>query len=242
MGLVDTLNVLKICTNCGSQYISIVLSSAAGNFSEIGPTALLEPVLGLGTGIQYVAAAVTIAEKRQRAATLAAFLAASAAAVTTDPVTNTAMGATVASKIGYMKAIIIRGGGNNTVAKSISSSSLKEIVVFVNSVKTPVLDIHSYRTQFAYNSKLIITNMFQEHNARRCFQASAQKIQTVAPLAPLASTINTAAFIGWTSLGVGLIGFTVFGSLYLFQRVERKRWQNQNDEILIDGIFSFSEW
>ena len=62
--------------------MGIVLSSAAGNFSDIGPKVLLEPVFGLGTGIQYVAAAVTIAEKRQRIATLAAFLAASTATVT----------------------------------------------------------------------------------------------------------------------------------------------------------------
>jgi len=86
--------------------------------------------------------------------------------------------------------------------------------------------------------------MFQEHAARRYLQGSAQKIKTVAPtyLAPMASSqINTTALIGWTCLGVGLIGFTILGSLYLFQRAERKRWQNQNDEVLIDVIASLSE-
>ena len=71
MGLVNTFNVLKICANCGSQYMGIVLSSAAGNFSDIGPKVLLEPVLGLGTGYQFVKAAATAAERRQRIATLA---------------------------------------------------------------------------------------------------------------------------------------------------------------------------
>ena len=66
IGLVDTFNVLKLCVNCGSQYVSIVLSSAAGNFSDIGPKVLLEPVLGLGTGYQFVKAAATAAERRQR--------------------------------------------------------------------------------------------------------------------------------------------------------------------------------
>ena len=66
MGVIDTFNVLKICTNCGSQYVGIVLSSAAGNFSDIGTKVLLEPLSGLGTGIQYVAAVATIAEKRQK--------------------------------------------------------------------------------------------------------------------------------------------------------------------------------
>ena len=43
IGLVDTFNVLKLCVNCGSQYVGIVLSSAAGNFSDIGPKVFLEP-------------------------------------------------------------------------------------------------------------------------------------------------------------------------------------------------------
>jgi hypothetical protein len=85
--------------------------------------------------------------------------------------------------------------------------------------------------------------MFQEHTARRYLQGSAQKIKTVAPayLAPMGSTSTKTALIGWTCLGVGLIGFTILGSLYLFQRAERKRWQNKNDEIIIDIIASVSE-
>ena len=106
MGLVDTYSVLKLCINCGSQYVGVVLSSAAGNFSDIGPKVLFEPVLGLGTGYQFVKAAATAAERRQRIATLASFL----AAVNTDPTTNAAIGSAVASKIAYMKAILARGG------------------------------------------------------------------------------------------------------------------------------------
>ena len=145
-----------------------------------------------------------------------------------------------------MRALLTWGGGGYNIAKSISSSSLKEFAIIVDSVKTPVLDIHSYRTEFTYNSKMIIDNMFQEHKIRRYLQGSAQKIKTVAPtyLAPIAAAsikVNTTALIGWTCLGVGLIGFTILGSLYLFQRAERKRWQNQNDEVLIDVITSLSE-
>lgn len=122
------------------------------------------------------------------------------------------------------------------IAKSISSSSLKEFTIIVDSVKTPVLDIHPYRTEVTYNSKIIIENMFREHAARRYLQGSAQKIKTVAPtyLAPMAAAstrVNTTALICWTGLGIGLIGFTILGSLYLFQRAERKRWQNQNNVI-----------
>ena len=77
--------------------------------------------------------------------------------------------------------ILTRGGRNYNITKSIASSSLEEFAVVVNSVKTPVLDIHPYRTEFTYNNKMIIDNLFQEHTARRYLQRSAQKIKTVAP-------------------------------------------------------------
>lgn len=60
-------------------------------------------------------------------------------------------------------------------------------------------------------------------------------------MASASTKVNTTALIGWTCLGFGLISFTILGSLYLFQRAERKRWQNQNDEVLIDVIASLSE-
>jgi hypothetical protein len=93
---------------------------------------------------------------------------------------------------------------------------------------------------------MIIDNMFQEHTARRYLQGSAQKIKTVAPtyLAPIASAstkINTTALISWTCFDVGPIGFITFGALYLFQRVERKRWQNQNEGVIIDITTSLSD-
>jgi hypothetical protein len=238
MGIVDTFNVLKLCVNCGSQYVGIVLSSAAGNFSDIGPKVLLEPVLGLGTGYQFVKAAATAAERRQRIATLASFLAASGGALSTDPTTNGAIGAAVASKIGYMRAILARGG------EHILNPSLKDFTIVVDSIKTPM--VHPYRAQLTDNCKITINNMFQEHTARRYLQGSAQKIKTVAPtyLAPIASTqIKTTSLIGWTFFGVGLISFTTFGALYLFQREKRKRCQNQNqnEEVLIDVTASFSD-
>jgi len=243
MGLVDTFSVIKLCINCGSQYAGVVLSSAAGNFSDIGPKVLFEPVLGLGTGYQFVKAAATAAERRQRIATLASFLAASAGAVNTDPTTNAAMGSAVASKIAYMKAILARGGSLQR-NQYVLNPSLKDFIITVDSIKTPIFEIHPYRTQFTGNSKMIIDNMFQEHTARRYLQISAQKIKTVAPtyLAPIATTqINTTALIGWTCFGVGIISFTILGSLYFFQRAERKRWENQNNEVIIDVTASLSE-
>ncbi len=53
--------------------------------------------------------------------------------------------------------------------------------IVLESVKTPVSEIHPYRTQFTDKSKIIIDNIFQEHTARRCLQGSVQKIITVGP-------------------------------------------------------------
>ena len=156
MGVVDTFNVLKLFVNCGSQYVSIVLSSAAGNFTDIGPKVLLEPVLGLATGYQFVKAAATAAERRQRVATLASFLAASGGALSTDPTTNCVIGAAVTSKIGYMRAILARGGGS----QHILNPSLKDFTIVVDSIKTRM--VHPYRAQFTDNCKITINNMFSE--------------------------------------------------------------------------------
>lgn len=233
MGVVDTFNVLKVCANCGSQYMGIVLSSAAGNFSDIGPKVLLEPVFGLGTGIQYVAAAATIAEKRRRIATLAAFLSTSAAALTTDPTTNAAVGGAVASKIAYMQAILARGGSSQ-IQQYVLIPSLKNFRIIADS--NPVLAVHPYRAQFTYSSKMIINNMFHDHTFRRAFQASSSNLKTIGPTYLLASKVSTRIYatIGWMFFGVGLVGFTTLGALYLFQRAERKRWQDHNDGVIID--------
>ena len=56
-------------------------------------------------------------------------------------------------------------------------------------------------------------------------------------LAPIASTqIKTTTLIGWSLFGIGVTGVTILGALYLFQRAERNRYKNknQNDKILID--------
>ena len=249
LGLVDTFSVIKLCVNGGSQYLGVILSSAAGNTTQLGVKTVLEPILGFGTSYQFIMAAANAVERRQRIAILASFLSASAGALTTDPTTNAAMGAAVASKIAYMKAILAARGGSQQLLEYVLTPSLKNYLmknysITVNPVVTPLLS--PAQIQLQETSKLIIKNMFQEHTAHRYLQGSAQKIKTVAPnyLAPMAAAstrVNTTAVIGWTCLGVGLIGFTILGSLYLFQRAERKRCQNQNDKVLIDVTASLSE-
>ena len=64
--------------------------------------------------------------------------------------------------------------------------------------------------EFQDNCQLISQNLFREHTARRYVQRSAQKFLMIefSPtyMAPIASTqLNT----------IPLIGFTIFGALYL---------------------------
>jgi hypothetical protein len=236
MGLINTFTLIKFCINSGTQYAAIVGASASGNFSTIGLKVLLEPITGLGTSYQFIKAAQTAAERRARISTLAAFLATSTLSVTQlDPATNIAVGASVASKIAYMWQLLLRGGATNQITKLNFSS--KDYVIIVDSIKTPVLEIHPYRREFTSNSKIIIDNMFQEHTGRRYLQGSIQRIKTIpsTSLIPIVSSqITTTSVIGWTTLGVGLISFTTLGLLHLFQHVECKRWKNQNEAIVID--------
>jgi hypothetical protein len=230
-GLVDTFTAVNFIYNAGAQYGAVVIGAMAdGNITKF-PGMLFEPIAGFEVSYQFVKAAQTAAERRARVATLAALLLASTAtAVGSTPAANAGLGGAVAARIGHMRDVLqIRGS-------SILGSEVKDLKIVLNSVKIPISEIHPYRGQFTENSKMIISNMFQEHTARRYLQGSAQKIKTVAPayLAPMASAstkLNTTALIGWTCLSVGLISFTMLGSLYLLQRAKRKRWQNQNDEV-----------
>lgn len=45
--LVDTLTMLQVVVNAGTQYGVLVLTAASGNFSHISPKVLLEPLRGL---------------------------------------------------------------------------------------------------------------------------------------------------------------------------------------------------
>ncbi len=47
VGLVDTFSLIQFCINTGSQYGAIVVASAAGNFSDIGPKFYWNQLLGL---------------------------------------------------------------------------------------------------------------------------------------------------------------------------------------------------
>lgn len=57
VGLVDNLSLIQFCINTGTQYGAIVATSAAGNFSDIGPKVLFEPIIGLGTSYKFIRAA-----------------------------------------------------------------------------------------------------------------------------------------------------------------------------------------
>ena len=88
LGYVSGMSFIQYTINLGAQYGG----SAAGSFADLGPKVLLEPLLGLGTGFQFIRAGATWRDRRSRAACLASFLATSGAALQADPATNAALG------------------------------------------------------------------------------------------------------------------------------------------------------
>ena len=236
--------------NGALQYGAVSVGAAGGNFSQIGlKEVLLEPIKGLGTGYQYIRLADNMADRYARVATLATMLSASAGtALTADPTTNVAIGGAVAAKIAYMREIIRTRGGSSQPqilpSKYVSISSLKDFKIIVDSptvpvssITVPVSNVHPYCAEFTAQSKEIIRkeiihkeivhNMFQEQAMRRFLGASSRRVIYAAPITSI--PLNVTAVIGWTALGVGVVCFTTLGTLYLFQRAERKRYQNQND-------------
>jgi hypothetical protein len=75
--------MIQFCFNCSSHYINIVLSQAASNFSNIGPSVLFSLIIGLGESYKIVQAAQGAAERRTKVANLTIFLLASGTSVTT---------------------------------------------------------------------------------------------------------------------------------------------------------------
>ena len=66
------------------------------------------------------------------------------------PAANAGLGGAVAAHIAHMRDVLkIRGG-------SILGSEVKDFKIVLNSVKTPILEIHPYQIQFTENSKMII--------------------------------------------------------------------------------------
>ena len=128
LGLVDTFTFIKICVNAGFQYGSIVAGIAANNFSNVDKNILIEPLIGIKVGLEYVKIAKTLSQKRTRALVLALFISTSiGTVVSTDLQTNAAVGNAVATKIDYMRSVINRSRGGYiyniaNIAKSISAS------------------------------------------------------------------------------------------------------------------------
>jgi hypothetical protein len=114
IGVVDSLTLIQFFINCGTQYAGLTLAELAtytNDASNLRPTVLLAPVHGLGTSYKYVRAAQGAMERKARVAALASFMEMSGGATFTDPTTNAAAGAPIASFIAHMKNVI---AANNT--------------------------------------------------------------------------------------------------------------------------------
>jgi hypothetical protein len=226
---VDTFSALQICVNYGSQYTGVVLASAAGNFSDLSMKSLVEPILGLGTSYQFVRSAASAAERRQRIATLAAFFAASGAALTTDPTTNVAMGSVITSNIAYMQAVMLSRGGSSQIPKTFL---LKDFAM--------VAKVHPPRTKFTESSKIIIENMFEDRKINRYLAATSVGKYKYIALITASNQLNI-SLIGLTVCSIGVTIFIILAGLYLFQRSERKEYfRIRSENILCDRHISMT--
>jgi hypothetical protein len=161
-----------------------------------------------------------VTKRRARIATLAVFFSTSSATMLRlDPATNAAVGGIIASKISYMEAIVIRGG----------NSEITKLIRLIQNLET-----HPYQSEFVKSSEIVINNIFQEQAARRYIQSSATKFKIAGPTYLTSTKITISGSVSGTFLGISITCFLIFGFLYLFQYVERKRYENENNKILID--------
>ena len=61
--MLDSLTVIQICWNTGAQYCGIGGSSAVGNWSNISPLILFEPINGLRISAHCILNGATRAEQ-----------------------------------------------------------------------------------------------------------------------------------------------------------------------------------
>lgn len=115
--LVDTFTMVQIFVNAGIQYGVVALGAASGNFSDIGPKTLFEPIRGFGVAARFIMAAETAAEKRARAATVAVAISSSITCLGMDPPVNMASGALTSAQISHWESLLpkLRGGSNQQI-------------------------------------------------------------------------------------------------------------------------------
>jgi len=97
--------------------------------------------------------------------------------------------------------------------------------------------------QFHNSFKIVFDNMVREHTLRRYLNGCAQKVYhpTVITVTATTATIslNIPAIIAWSIFGTTVTVFSILGLLNLFQRAERRRYNNYQG--VIDVIPQYVE-
>lgn len=181
----------------------------------------MEPAIGLGLSFKHIKAAPTAVERSKRIATMAAFLTTSGtAAANFNTVTNSGLGATVASHISEIReALKVRGGWAWSSGIVLKFQDFKTIFT---PLETPNSKINMYREQFYLKSKIVVENIFHEQSCHRYLQGSKRRAIKVGSSSYFATNqLNIVAAFGWTCLGIEVVSVTILFPLYLFQRSER---------------------
>ena len=226
--MLDSLTVIQICWNTGAQYCGIGGSSAVGNWSNISPLILFEPINGLRISAHCILNGATRAEQARRLATVTSYLSVSTtSALQLDPNTNLAIGRTVAAKIGYMKSILARGGGNTLLSYSIPTNPNNiNYLTIASTNKNLRVNRLLHRLRQQTTNQEVIKNMFEQNKNHRFAQGLASNSTSflTTNVSIISKTkLNTKAIIGWTTCTIGITGCLIIESLLLFQESKKRR-------------------
>lgn len=123
---------------------------------------------------------------------------------------------------------VLRMRGGHQILLKVNKTAL-------SSAKSFEFEIHPYRSQITYNSKIVIDNLFHEHNTRRYVQALMGKIRNVTSYtfpSTEVTQVNISISVGGTFCAIGLVTITILTAFYLFQYAERKRYQSKNNRVI----------
>lgn len=136
-----------------------------------------------------------------------------------------------------MNAILTRGGFTHSISKDIYSLSFEKFKIITTAVKTlSYKDIQPYRTEFTNKTRVIIENISKKNKTSYYLQGAGPTIDhnakylTAIAAASTKQNVNTTALIGWISVSVARIIWTIIISLYIFAKMESKRYQKQNNQ------------
>lgn len=150
-------------------------------------------------------------------------------AVTGNPEANAAVGLLIAKNVQEWKKILqIPSGGGlaGHILPSKGSALIQNFTNQINLINFKKIEFQTTRIlKYQDNCQIIQSNILTEHSSKRFLygQPKSKQLKIVKDIGSIAIIPLT----GRTFLATGIVTFTVFGSLYLFNRAEKDRFKRQ---------------